>query len=236
MTEALLLLAIYTAIIRTIRKVFPGALPSLASFGLRSPLRRRFFGPAHCLQQAHIRPGWRVLEIGPGWGFLTREACRQVGPDGEVVGLDLSERMLRRCRRRVGDAGASLHCVRADGAHLPFGDNTFDAILMASVLGGVHDRHGLFGEVARCLKPGAAAIVNEIVLDPDFVFPWTVRTYARVAGLEVAYHGGNPLCHTTRMHKPAATDAGEAVVIGHIGDNAPAPCSPKLSQVSARRP
>jgi len=68
MTELILLTIILTAILRTIRKLRPGALPRLANLGLRTPLRNRFFGPARVLKEAGIQPGWSVLELGPGWG------------------------------------------------------------------------------------------------------------------------------------------------------------------------
>ncbi len=205
MTELLtlaILFAIWTAIIRTIRKLFPGALPTLANLGLRTPLRRKFFGPASTLRAAGIQKGWNVLEIGPGWGFLTQGAAEQVGDEGQVVGIDIDTRMLRRCQERVDIPYDSLHLTCGDGARLPFPSHSFDSALLVSVLGEVRDRKALFRELKRCLKPGASAVVNELALDPDYVFPWTVARFGEEAGFDVVEKDGNILCHTTKLRKP----------------------------------
>jgi SAM-dependent methyltransferase len=194
-----ILLAIWTATMRVIRKVVPGALPILSNAGMRSFLRARLFGPSRTFRHAGIKPGWRVLEVGPGWGFLTHEALREVGPAGELVCVDISEQMLRRCRRHVEGAASVAHCLQADATVLPFAPRTFDAALLVSVVGEVQDKAGMLSEVGRCLKPGARAFVTEIVLHPDYVFPWTLRELARRAGLEVAAHHGHVLCHTSEL-------------------------------------
>ncbi|NSW56441.1 MAG: class I SAM-dependent methyltransferase [Armatimonadetes bacterium] len=202
MTELILLTIILTAILRTIRKLRPGALPGLANLGLRTPLRNRFFGPARVLLEAGIQPGWCVLELGPGWGFLTHEAAREVGPEGQLVGLDMCPKMLEKCQEKVHDPAHALHLVCGNGEMLPFTDAAFDAALLVSVLGEVQDRPAMFREMLRCLKPGAALIVNELVLDPDYVFPWTVRKMGADAGFEIGETTGNILSHTTRLVRP----------------------------------
>ena len=89
-----------------------------------------------------------------------------------------------------------------DGACLPFPSGSFDTALLVSVLGEVRNRKALFRELKRCLKPGASAIVNELALDPDYVFPWTVAKFGEEAGFEVVEKDGNILCHTTKLRKP----------------------------------
>ena len=202
MTELLLLTILLSAILRTIRKLSPGALPSMATLGLRTPLRNRFFGPGRVLKEAGIQPGWNVLELGPGWGFLTHEAAREVSPGGQLVGLDTCPRMLEKCRAKVVDPAHALHLTCGNGEALPFADACFDAALLVSVLGEVQDRAAMFSEMYRCLKPGASLIVNELVLDPDYVFPWTVRKLAESAGFETTHTAGNLLSHTTRLTRP----------------------------------
>jgi SAM-dependent methyltransferase len=212
-----ILLAIWTAILRAIRKVLPGALPTLSNAGMRSFLRARFFGPSRTFRHAGIKPGWRVLEVGPGWGFLTHEALREVGPTGGLVCVDISETMLRRCRGKGRGADGVAHCVQADAGDLPFADGAFDAAILVSVLGEVQDKVGMFREISRCLKPGARALVTEVVLHPDYVFPWTLRELARQGGLEVAARHGHILCHTSELVRRQETPAGEP------GDDASTP-------------
>lgn len=202
MTELVIftiLVLIWTGILRAIRKLSPGALPTLSNAALRSFLRARLFGPKHTFRHAGIQPGWRVLEVGPGWGYLTREALREVGPDGELICLDISPEMLARCREHIGDPRAPIRYVLACGSAIPLDDASCDAAILVSVVGEAGDKVALLREVGRCLRPGARAWVTEIVLHPDYIFPWTLRSIAEQAGLRVVARCGHIMCHTTEL-------------------------------------
>jgi SAM-dependent methyltransferase len=91
--------------------------------------------------------GERVLDAGCGPGVTTEELL-ETGAD--VVGLDVSSRMLAHARERVGG-----RVVRADlGSPLPFVDDSFDGVHSSLALHYVADWPHLFGELARVLKPG----------------------------------------------------------------------------------
>lgn len=103
--------------------------------------------------------GQRVLEIGCGTGKNT-PALR--GAD-RVVGLDLSEAMLERARRRLesGD-GAPVEFVRHDLTRgLPFPDGSFEVVTSNLVLEHVEDLGPVLREVARVLTPGGLALLVE---------------------------------------------------------------------------
>lgn len=95
--------------------------------------------------------GQRVLDAGCGTGIYTEWLLEQGA--GEVVGVDVSEPMLRRARDRVGD-GATFH--RADlGEPLAFlEDDTFDGVVSALAVDYVADWYATFGEFARVLRSG----------------------------------------------------------------------------------
>ena len=59
------------------------------------------------LEKAGLRPGERVVDIGCGGGTTTIAAGRLVGPDGEALGLDISEALIARAMERAASAGAS---------------------------------------------------------------------------------------------------------------------------------
>lgn len=205
MTELLILailLGIWTATMRVVRYFCPGALPGLSKIGLQTPVRTRLFGPRQMLKLADIQPGWRVLEIGCGWGFATKEALRRVGEDGQLHCVEINEKMLVRCRERMKERCACAAFVVADGVHLPYKAEVFDAVIIASVLGEVRRPGELLAEVVRCLKPGAAVVINEMILDPDYLSQSRVRDLGTRVGLEVADRTGNVLCHSTRLRKP----------------------------------
>jgi len=96
-----------------------------------------------------------VLDVPCGQGNVTEALARAV-PRGRVIGLDLSNNMLRLARRRLERAGlldrATL--LRANAQQLPFEDASIDAI---SACAGLHlfpDPDGAISEMRRVLRPG----------------------------------------------------------------------------------
>jgi len=88
------------------------------------------------LHQLNVGEGEAVLEIGFGTGQCIKALAQSVGSSGKVYGIDLSMGMINVAKARVNKAGLSgwveLQC--ADGAHLPFEDNFFNAIYMSFTL------------------------------------------------------------------------------------------------------
>lgn len=100
----------------------------------------------------------RVLDIATGTGLTAREALRLTGPDGFVVGIDLSETMLSQARCVPG-----LHCSQARAEALPFADASFDFVSMGYALRHVPDLAAYFRECHRILRPGGTLLLLEIV-------------------------------------------------------------------------
>jgi demethylmenaquinone methyltransferase / 2-methoxy-6-polyprenyl-1,4-benzoquinol methylase len=116
--------------------------------------------------QAVVRPGDRVLDSCCGTGDLAI-ACARAG--GVATGLDFSERMLERARRKA----PQLEWVRGDALALPFEDSAFDAATVGFGVRNLDDLEGGLRELARVLKPGGRLAVLEItrprgVLRPFF--------------------------------------------------------------------
>ena len=113
-----------------------------------------------------VWPGDRVLDACCGTGDLAVEAERH---GGRVVGLDFSEKMLERARRKSG----AIEWVRGDALALPFGDAEFDAATVGFGVRNLADLEGGLRELARVLRPGGKVAVLEItrprgVLRPFF--------------------------------------------------------------------
>jgi demethylmenaquinone methyltransferase / 2-methoxy-6-polyprenyl-1,4-benzoquinol methylase len=96
---------------------------------------------------AVVRPGDRVLDVCCGTGDLAI-ADREAG--GDVTGLDFSERMLARARRK-SDA---IEWVRGDATDLPFPDEAFDAVTVGFGIRNLDDLESGLRELARVLRPG----------------------------------------------------------------------------------
>jgi ubiquinone/menaquinone biosynthesis C-methylase UbiE len=112
-----------------------------------------------------LAPDASVLEVGSGPGFFSPSIADAV-PEGRLVLLDLQAQMLHLASKRLGHRA---DFVQADAAHLPFRDATFDAILMATVLGELSNPESCIEEVRRVVRPGGVASFAETRRDSDFL-------------------------------------------------------------------
>jgi demethylmenaquinone methyltransferase / 2-methoxy-6-polyprenyl-1,4-benzoquinol methylase len=115
--------------------------------------------------QAAVRPGDKVLDACCGTGDLAL-AGRAAG--GDVVGVDFSEAMLARARRKAPE----IEWVRGDAAALPFPDETFDAVTVGFGIRNLADLEGGLRELARVLKPGGKVGCLEITRPRGILRPF----------------------------------------------------------------
>ena len=106
--------------------------------------------------EAVVRPGDRVLDGCCGTGDLAL-AARRAGAV-HVVGLDFSEAMLERARRKAPE----LEWIRGDLLELPFGDATFDVATVGFGVRNVDDLQRALSELRRVLGPGSRLGILEI--------------------------------------------------------------------------
>ncbi len=124
-----------------------------ATFGR---LVRRRIGRA--IEHMNVGDGDVVLDLGIGTG-----ASLEFYPAdrGRVVGIDLSEGMLRECRKKIDARGMAgrASVFQADAMNLPFGDDTFDHVFISHVITVVSDPFRLIREAQRVAKAGAKIII-----------------------------------------------------------------------------
>ena len=110
------------------------------------------------LALAGIRPGDQVLDVACGTGLVTFRAAEMTGPKGRVVGVDISDEMIERARRRAAELNtANVSFQRSDAEKLPLEDESFDVVLCALGLMYVPDPTLAVAEMHRTLKPGGIA-------------------------------------------------------------------------------
>jgi ubiquinone/menaquinone biosynthesis C-methylase UbiE len=110
---------------------------------------------------AQFQPGEAVLDVGCGTGTLTQLAKLRVGATDKVCGIDPGPRQITRAEAKAKRSSLAIDYQIGVIEHLPYPDQTFDAILstfMMHVLPEEIKNQGL-AEIARVLKPGARVII-----------------------------------------------------------------------------
>jgi demethylmenaquinone methyltransferase/2-methoxy-6-polyprenyl-1,4-benzoquinol methylase len=114
---------------------------------------------------AAVRPGDRVLDVCCGTGDLAI-AARAAG--GDVTGLDFSEPMLERARRKA----AEIEWVEGDALALPFADESFDAVTVGFGVRNLPNAERGLAELRRVLRPGGRLAVLEITRPRGILAPF----------------------------------------------------------------
>lgn len=110
--------------------------------------------------------GETVVDIGAGAGLDSVVAARAVGPDGAVIGVDMTKDMLDRGRRSAEHLGLDHLQFREGRAEdLPLSDQSVDLVISNGVFNLVPDKERAYQEVHRVLKPGGRFQVADIVVD-----------------------------------------------------------------------
>lgn len=138
--------------------------PVWVGYLLASPVRRLFESPGKMLLPL-VRPGDRVLELGPGLGFFTVPLAKAVGPAGKVVCLDVQQGMLDRLARRLEKRGLIDRVELRRCTHDDFGmhdaQNSFDLAVALHVVHETIAPAATLRMLAGCLKSGGQLFVVE---------------------------------------------------------------------------
>jgi demethylmenaquinone methyltransferase/2-methoxy-6-polyprenyl-1,4-benzoquinol methylase len=124
--------------------------------------------------QAAVRPGDRALDAACGTGDLAL-ADLKAGAS-RVTGLDFSERMLERARRK----SSAIEWVQGDMLALPFADETFDAATVGFGVRNVADLELALRELRRVLRPGGRVAILEITQPRGALKPFFSLWFDRV--------------------------------------------------------
>jgi ubiquinone/menaquinone biosynthesis C-methylase UbiE len=102
--------------------------------------------------------GLKVLDVGTGTGFI---ALMMAEMGHEITGLDLTESMLEKARRRTNGNGHLINFRIGDAEDLPFEDDSFDAVVCRYLLWTLPDPWKALGEWYRVTRPGGSILCIE---------------------------------------------------------------------------
>jgi cyclopropane-fatty-acyl-phospholipid synthase len=120
------------------------------------------------LQEAAVKPGDRVLEIGCGWGALAEMATTEMGAN--ITGVTLSTEQLAFAQTRMQRLGVDHRADLRLQDYRDIDDAPFDAICSIEMVEAVGREYWptYFGAVSKLLKPGGRACIQSIVIDDAF--------------------------------------------------------------------
>ncbi|MEA2403158.1 MAG: hypothetical protein QOK00_3561 [Thermoleophilaceae bacterium] len=176
----------------------PSACPYSQRFWVEAP--HPFITRARLREILEPQPGERLLEVGPGTGYYALPVAEWLEPGGRLDVLDVQQEMLDHTVERAGEQSiGNIVPTLADARSLPFGDDTFDAAYLITVLGEIPDQGAALRELRRVVKPAGRIVVGELFGDPHMVSHAALRNRAAASGLRVDHKLGGRLWHFTRL-------------------------------------
>jgi len=124
-----------------------------------------FAGTGNPFMLGLINPGEIVVDVGSGSGFDSLIASTLVGPEGKVIGVDMTQEMLNKARAGAEAMGAT-HVEFREGVaeNLPLLEEYADVVISNGVLNLTLDKVKTLNEWARILKPGGRLYIGDILV------------------------------------------------------------------------
>ena len=174
--------------------------PASLSWLVNNPIRRRYM--SHVLERIGIRPGERVLELGPGPGAFTVGAARRAGPQGRLIAVDIQPEMIALLERGIREEGlTNVETHVASAHHLPLDNESVHRAFLITVLPEIPDPARALAELRRVLRPDGVLSITEEFYDPDYLFLSETIRLVEKAGFRLEERFGNVLVYTVNFRK-----------------------------------
>ena len=124
-----------------------------------------FAGTGNPFSLGELRPGERAVDVGCGAGMDSLIAGRMVGPEGCVIGVDMTQAMLEKARAVANETGLeNVEFHQSYAEELPVPDGWADVVISNGVLNLMPDKAAVLDEMVRVLKPDGRLQIGDILV------------------------------------------------------------------------
>ena len=125
-------------------------------------------GTGNPFSMGEPKSGERVVDIGSGSGLDSLIAGRMVGPEGRVIGVDMTQAMLDKAHSAAVESGLeNIEFKKGHAESLPVPDGWADVVISNGVLNLVPDKRAAVQEMARVLRPTGRLQIGDILVERE---------------------------------------------------------------------
>ncbi|MCX6112917.1 MAG: class I SAM-dependent methyltransferase [Proteobacteria bacterium] len=131
---------------------------------LANPIRKLFANPEKILAP-YVKPGMKILEVGPGMGFFTIPMAKMLNGKGKIYAVDLQEKMLSVLNKKLRKKGLServeTRLCSSDSLNIQDLNNQIDLTILFCVVHEIPDKAHFFQQINKAMKPGGKIFIVE---------------------------------------------------------------------------
>ncbi|MBN7772501.1 bifunctional demethylmenaquinone methyltransferase/2-methoxy-6-polyprenyl-1,4-benzoquinol methylase UbiE [Clostridium aminobutyricum] len=133
-------------------------LNSILTFNIDKSWRKK------AINLCQLKAGDTVLDLCCGTGQMVEYACKIVGKNAQVIGLDFNDAMINEAHKKLKKPlkGYTYQIMKGNVLELPFSDHSFDCITIAFGIRNIKDKRKVLSEMYRVVKPGGNVICLEL--------------------------------------------------------------------------